>query len=325
MLCAGLFSNISLCYTIFMAFGLAALLDDIALLAKAAASSLDDIAAGTAKASSKAVAVVVDDTAVTPQYVKNISPSRELPIIKKIALGSLKNKGIILIFSHFLSATFPWILTPLLMLGGMYLVYEASEKILSRLLHTRHTTSTQENPQTEDDITSSAIRTDFILSTEIMVIALNEVTNQHIIAQAFILIIVALLITLLVYGTVALIVKMDDIGIAIAKRSEEKSLRNKLGTSIVKFMPILLSILTIIGVAAMLWVGGHLIINGLDSLGIHALHHFAHYVASLSTYSTLSWIGETSIDMLIGFLIGSLLALFIWSFSRIILAKRHEL
>ena len=206
-----------------MAGGLAALLDDVAAIARAAAASVDDIAAAAGKASTKAVGVVVDDAAVTPRYVTGITPARELPMIKAIAIGSLRNKLIfilpaILVLSQFL----PWILTPLLMCGGLYLSFEGAEKIWEKLSGHGHAEKVDEvalaGPEQEKQLTSGAIRTDFILSAEIMVISLNEVAAEAFWTRAVILVVVAIAITILVYGVVALIVKMDDIGLHLAER-----------------------------------------------------------------------------------------------------------
>ena len=222
-----------------MSGGLAALLDDVAALARLAAASVDDVAAAAGRASIKAAGVVVDDTAVTPQYVAGVDPKRELPIIKKIAIGSLRNKllfilPVILVLSQFL----PWLLTPLLMLGGTYLCFEGAEKVLEMLR--RHepkkaTPAILKGPKAEGDVVKGAIRTDFILSAEIMVISLNEVAAEGFISRTIIMIVVALGITVLVYGVVALLVKMDDVGLALAGRDSEQS--QAIGRALVVAMP----------------------------------------------------------------------------------------
>ena len=288
-----------------MATGLAALLDDIAALVKLTASSLDDVAAGVAKAGSKAIAVVVDDTAVTPQYVEGIDPKREIPIIKRIAKGSLVNKGIILVGALLLSSFAPWALTPLLMVGGSYLCFEGAHKIWGKLAgHESHAAVT-EGGQAEDTIVRNAVRTDFILSTEIMVIALAEIAEQPIAYRAAILAVVAVLITALVYGIVACLVKVDDLGLHMA--SKESSATRKTGRGLVKAMPRILSAITVIGVAAMLWVGGHLLVSGSDKLGWSALHDVVHSLSSAVPRGFLSWTVETSCSLAVGFVFGSLI------------------
>ena len=299
-----------------MATGLAALLDDIAALVKLTASSLDDVAAGVAKAGSKAIAVVVDDTAVTPQYVEGIDPKREIPIIGRIAKGSLVNKGIILVGALLLSAFAPWALTPLLMVGGSYLCFEGAHKIWGKLTgHGETQAAVTEGSQAEDAIVKNAVRTDFILSTEIMVIALAEVTEQNIAYRAAILAVVAVLITALVYGIVACLVKIDDLGLHMA--SKESSATRKMGRSLVKAMPKALSAITVVGVAAMLWVGGHLLVSGSDKLGWSAPHDVVHSLSSAVPRGFLSWIVETSCSLAVGFVFGSLIVAFQAAVGRV--------
>ena len=299
-----------------MATGLAALLDDIAALVKLTASSLDDVAAGVAKAGSKAIAVVVDDTAVTPQYVEGIDPKREIPIIKRIAKGSLVNKGIILVGALLLSSFAPWALTPLLMVGGSYLCFEGAHKIWGKLTgHGETQAAVTEGGQAEDAIVKNAVRTDFILSTEIMVIALAEVTEQNIAYRAAILAVVAVLITALVYGIVACLVKIDDLGLHMA--SKESSATRKMGRGLVKAMPKALSAITVVGVAAMLWVGGHLLVSGSDKLGWSAPHDVVHSLSSAVPRGFLSWIVETSCSLAVGFVFGSLIVAFQAAVGRV--------
>lgn len=299
-----------------MATGLAALLDDIAALVKLTASSLDDVAAGVAKAGSKAIAVVVDDTAVTPQYVEGIDPKREIPIIGRIAKGSLVNKGIILVGALLLSAFAPWALTPLLMVGGSYLCFEGAHKIWGKLTgHGETQAAVTEGGQAEDAIVKNTVRTDFILSTEIMVIALAEVTEQNIAYRAAILAVVAVLITALVYGIVACLVKIDDLGLHMA--SKESSATRKMGRGLVKAMPKALSAITVVGVAAMLWVGGHLLVSGSDKLGWSAPHDVVHSLSSAVPRGFLSWIVETSCSLAVGFVFGSLIVAFQAAVGRV--------
>ncbi|HRB99980.1 MAG TPA: DUF808 domain-containing protein, partial [Dermatophilaceae bacterium] len=261
-----------------MSGGLVALLDDIAALAKLAAASIDDVGAAAARASAKAAGVVVDDTAVTPRYVHGFTADRELPIIKRIALGSLRNKILFILPAAMLLSQFlPWALTPLLMVGGTYLCFEGAEKIWERLSH--HSSGHEvpvatEGAGHEEAMVAGAIRTDFILSTEIMVIALNEVATEPFVRRLLVLVFVAFVITAGVYGVVALIVKMDDIGLALAER--RSGLARAVGTGLVRAMPRILSTLAIVGTVAMLWVGGHILLVGADDLGWHAPYALVH-------------------------------------------------
>ena len=265
-----------------MPSGLIALLDDVATIAKVAAASIDDIGAATAKAGSKAAGVVIDDTAVTPRYVTGFTPDRELPIIGKIALGSLKNKVVILVAAMLLSAFLPMLLTPLLMIGGAYLAFEGTEKIVEKLAGD-HRDETElmaaDTPQElEQRQVAGAIRTDFILSAEIMVIALSELGAFSLGMRAAALAAVGIVITAAVYGAVGLIVKLDDIGLHLAERSAAAT--RALGRGLVHVVPKLLGTLSVIGTAAMLWVGGGILLHGLEELHIldfipHALHDWS--------------------------------------------------
>jgi predicted DNA repair protein MutK len=269
-----------------MSSGLAALLDDVATIAKLAAASLDDVGAAAGKASAKAAGVVIDDTAVTPRYLAGFTPERELPIIARIAKGSLKNKLLfILPAALILSGFLPWAITPILMVGGAYLCFEGFEKAAEEVREAvtgvedeldeevAELTSTEHEAQ----MVSGAIRTDFILSAEIMAIALAEVSQQSLGMQAVILAVVAFAITIGVYGVVGLIVKMDDIGLHLAKGSNPAS--RAFGLALVRFMPKLLAALTVVGTAAMIWVGGGIILHGLDVFGVSALPQFVHHLA----------------------------------------------
>jgi hypothetical protein len=247
--------------------GLAALLDDVAAIAKMAAASVDDVSAAAGRASVKAAGVVVDDAAVTPGYAMGFSPQRELPIIGKIAVGSLKNKFLILLPGALLiSAIAPWALTPLLMAGGAYLCFEASEKLWEKLAgHDDGETTPAEMALSSDEqekkMVGSAIRTDLILSAEITAIALADLAERPLAIQAAALAVVGLLITIGVYGAVALIVKMDDIGLHLAERDSAPT--RALGRGMVHAMPMVLTGLATIGTAAMLWVGGGILVHGL--------------------------------------------------------------
>ena len=300
-----------------MSGGLAALLDDIAAIAKLAAASLDDVGAAAGRASAKAAGVVVDDTAVTPRYVQGFSPDRELPIIKRIAVGSIRNKLLfilpaIMVLSQFL----PWSLTPLLMIGGTYLCFEGAEKIWEKV--SGHDAGEEapaivQGGDHEKTMVAGAIRTDFILSAEIMVIALNEVAAQPFLSRLVSLVIVAIAITIGVYGFVALVVKMDDIGLHLSERRFGAT--RAIGRGLVAAMPVLLRWLAIIGTVAMLWVGGHILLVGADSLGWHGpyalLHHaqeaVAHSVAVVG--GTLAWLTETLGSAVAGLAVGAVVVL----------------
>ena len=268
-----------------MPSGLAALLDDVALIAKAASASVDDVAAAAARTSAKAAGVVIDDTAVTPRFVAGVTPARELPIIFRIAKGSVVNKiAIILPICLLLNALAPWALTPLLMLGGLYLSFEGAENTWVR----------------------GAITTDLILSAEIMVISLNEVATKSFWMQLVVLIVVAFVVTAMVYGAVAVLVKMDDVGLKLS--AGDNAFRKRLGHGLVTAMPKVLHTISIIGMFAMLWVGGHILLVGANELGWHApyelVHGWAHHVAHLGGF--VEWLVETLCSLVIGLAVGAI-------------------
>jgi len=295
--------------------GLFALLDDVAALVKLTASSLDDIAGATGRASAKAAGVVVDDAAVTPRYVQGLKPERELSIIWRIAKGSLRNKLLIILpVALILSQFAPFLLTPILMVGGTYLCYEGAEKLWERF--SGHAEDAQVDGAAAADpvahekrVVASAIRTDFILSAEIMVIALNEVADEGLLNRAIILAIVAVLITALVYGVVGLIVKMDDAGLALAQRPGRAVAA--FGRGLVRAMPIVLSTLSWVGVVAMLWVGGHILLVGMDELGLHAPYEWVHHLevavhdATGGLGPALGWITNTFFSAVLGLIVGA--------------------
>ena len=300
-----------------------ALFDDVATLAKAAAASIDDVAGQAAKAGTKAAGVVIDDTAVTPRYLTDFSPARELPIIGKIALGSLKNKLLILLPAALaFSFLLPQAITPLLMLGGAYLCYEGAEKVYESLFpHGAHAheakleTVAIDAKTFEDEKVASAIKTDFILSAEIMAITLAAIPDGNIATQGMILAVVGIGITAAVYGVVALIVKADDLGLALARLSPGSSLAAPLrvtGRALVQGMPWLLSGLSTIGTAAMIWVGGGIILHGLEEFGLgwpaHALHDAGAAVARAVPFAGafVAWLVEAAGAGVVGFGIGLL-------------------
>ena len=311
-----------------MAGGLVGLLDDVAALAKMAASSIDDVSAAAGRASAKAAGVVVDDTAVTPAYVQGLAAERELPIIKKIATGSLRNKLVfILPAALLLSAVAPLLVEVILMFGGTFLCYEGAHKIIGKIKgddHDHDVPAPVKGPEAEAETVAGAVRTDFILSAEIMVIALKEVIEEPFVQRAIILVVVALFITLIVYGVVALIVKMDDIGLALASREQESSQR--LGRLLVSAMPKVLALLSTVGVAAMLWVGGHILLVGADELGwhgpydiVHSAEEAVHGVGGIG--GLLEWLVNTGLSALVGLIVGVIVATIV---ARLPIGAKHE-
>ena len=301
-----------------MPSGLVALFDDVAAIARLAAASLDDVGLGVVKAGSKAVGVVIDDTAVTPSYVTGFTPDRELPIIWKITKGSLRNKLLILLpIAVALSQFLPWAITPLLMIGGLYLSFEGAEKLIEKLGAEQHG-DTLEGPigdpaAFEQQRVSGAVRTDFILSAEIMAIALAQVEEVPLVERVVVLAVVAIAITLAVYGTVGLIVKMDDIGLHLARRSG--GLARVVGTFLLRLMPRLLAFLAGLGTFAMLWVGGGILVHGSEELGLHAPANLASGVQAWLTAAAgplggvLGWLGYAVCAAIVGLVLGAAAAL----------------
>jgi uncharacterized protein len=281
-----------------MSAGLFGLLDDVAALARLAAAS--------GRASVKAAGVVIDDTAVTPQYVLGITAERELPIIKRIAIGSLRNKLLVILPVGMLLSQFaPRLVIPVLMLGAIYLCYEGAEKLWGSI----RGHDTDAAPAAEDEVVTGAIRMDLVLSAEIMVIALNEVADQAFLPRLVILIVVALVLTAGVYGVVAVIVKMDDVGLRLKQTASR--IGQYVGRGLVAAMPALLSVLSNVGVVAMLWVGGHILLAGSDHLGWHppyeAVHHAADRVRhSVKTFGAVAaWLIETGAASVVGLAVGA--------------------
>lgn len=319
-----------------MAGGLVGLLDDVAALAKLAAASVDDVGVAAVKASAKAAGVVVDDAAVTPAYVQGLAAERELPIIKKIATGSLKNKllfilPVVLLLSEFA----PDAINIILMFGGAFLCYEGAHKIIHKLQghedKDHGAPAVLQGPEAEEKTIAGAVRTDFILSAEIMVISSKALLEQEgaaetgLVQQGFTLAAIAVLITVVVYGSVALIVKMDDIGLAMTQRDDEAS--KKTGAALVAAMPILLKWLTIIGTAAMLWVGGHIILAGTHGSPINwdgiygPVHDFELWLAgSPFLGGLLGWLGNTIASAILGFIVGAIIFFVVSAVS----GKDHE-
>ena len=298
--------------------GLAALLDDISALVKLTAASVDDVGFAAGRAGAKAAGVVVDDTAVTPRYVTGFTPDRELPIIWRIARGSLRNKLLVILpVALLLSTLLPWAITPLLMLGGAYLCFEGAEKTWHALAAEEHSlaevAAELNSEEHEREMVSGAIRTDFILSAEIMAIALAEVATEAFAMRAAILAIVAVAITLGVYGVVGLIVKMDDIGLHLAERRNRGA--RSMGRMLVHAMPKVMAALSVIGIAAMIWVGGGIIVHGLEEFGIDGIAHAIHDVAAAAGHAVsgigpvVEWIVSAAGAGLFGLAIGALIVI----------------
>ncbi|HEX7350223.1 DUF808 domain-containing protein [Brachybacterium sp.] len=298
-----------------MAGGLAALLDDVAALARLAAASADDVAAASVKASSKAMGVVIDDAAVTPQYVKGLKPKRELPIIWRITKGSFRNKLVFILPILLLLSVFaPWALTPLLMLGGLYLSFEGAEKIWELVSGKPKPKkpATDKGADAEDKIVSSAVRTDLILSAEIMVISLNSIEADSLWTRAAVLLVVAIGITVLVYGAVGILVKMDDVGLAMAA-DEDSEFKQKFGNGLVRAMPKVMTIISYVGMVAMLWVGGHILLVGTHDLGLAQPYGFVHHLEGLvvgvaGIGGVLAWLINTFFSFVLGLIVGGIVA-----------------
>ena len=288
--------------------GFFALLDDVATLAKLTLSTVDDTASIAVKTSAKVSAAAVDDVATTPQYVTGITPDRELPIIKRITLGSLRNKLLIILpIGLLLTAVAPALLPVALILGGAYLCFEGGEKILERFGHGSHAQESS-GPVDEAQIIRQAITTDFILSTEIMLLALAEVEGESSMRRIIVLVLIALLITFAVYGLVAALIKLDDAGAHLAGQGRTSAVRS-LGRAIVKTAPALFRGIGIVGTVAMLWVGGHILAVNLAKAGFHPLHHAIEWAEELTHNPILSWVTGTAMSCLIGAIIGTVLAL----------------
>jgi hypothetical protein len=299
--------------------GLLALLDDVAAIAKVAAASVDDIAAAAAKAGAKAAGVVIDDAAVTPKYVHGFDADRELPIIWRIARGSLFNKLIVLLPALLLLQVFaPWTIPPLLMLGGAYLCFEGAEKLVHAFAphadpEVAKDFDTRDPAHLEEEKVRGAIKTDFILSAEIMTIALNTIESDSLWMQGATLAVVGALITAAVYGAVALIVKMDDVGLHLAATARTGGGR-ALGRGLVLAMPKLMAFLSTVGTAAMLWVGGNIVIHGLEVTHVWAwpydtIHGIAHAVAGAMPVAQgfVEWLVTATFDGILGLILGLLL------------------
>ncbi|MDX2287447.1 MAG: DUF808 domain-containing protein [Hyphomicrobiaceae bacterium] len=295
--------------------GILALLDDIAAIAKLAASQLDDIAAHAAKAGAKSAGVVIDDAAVTPKYVTGLPAARELPIVYKIARGSLFNKLVVLLPSLLiLQALVPWIIAPLLILGGLYLCFEGAEKIWHALSDHKDAgpqqAETLDAAHLEEQRVKGAIKTDFILSAEIMTIALATVESGDFMTRAAVLALVGVMITIVVYGAVAVLVKIDDVGLRLSTSATAGSVR-AFGRGLVTAMPTVLSGISVVGTAAMLWVGGSIVLHGLHEVHLswpyETIKAIAYSASGQGASETLAWLVTALLDAVVGFVLGTLL------------------
>ncbi len=296
--------------------GLVALLDDVSIIARKAAVTIDDISIAAGRAGTKTAGVVIDDAAVTPGYVTGLTPARELPVIWAIAKGSLKNKLLFLLPGALILSEFlPWLVIWLLMLGGAYLCYEGAEKVIEKLGGEKHGKTLEdpiEDPERfERERVGGAIRTDFILSAEIMAITLNEVAADTFLTRALVLAVVGIAVTVAVYGAVGLIVKMDDVGLHLSQKPGAAA--RKVGAFLLAAMPKLLAVLSVVGTAAMLWVGGGIVIHGLHEVGFHPPYDLAHGVqAAVEGISgglagVTGWFSYAAASALFGLLLGGVI------------------
>ncbi|WP_439882148.1 DUF808 domain-containing protein [Pontibacter sp. MBLB2868] len=294
-----------------MASGLLALLDDVAALVKVSAASLDDVPAQVTKTTGKVSGIVIDDTAVTPKYVVGLDPSRELSIIYQIAKKSLINKLLLLSPAALILGFFaPWAIPPILMLGGAYLCFEGYEKV--HAMFSKHDADAHQNPEEEVKVITaeelekerikSAVRTDLILSSEIVAITYATVAEEALLTQIIVMLAVGIFITIAVYGFVGLVVKADDIGLHMAKEKHHKRVR-QIGYGIVKLMPGFLNVLGYVGTAAMLWVGAEIIAHGIPFTN-HALHNLE---VSLADVPALAWVAKVIVSALGGLVLGAVI------------------
>ncbi len=302
------------------------LIDDITLL-------LDDVAAMSKVAAKKTAGVLGDDLALNAQQVAGIRAERELPVVWGVAKGSFKNKLILVPAALGLSAFAPWSITPILMVGGAYLCYEGFEKIAHPFLHAKEEEDHQHdlieafhNPEIdleafEKEKIEGAIRTDFILSAEIIVIALGTVADKDLLTQTMVVSGIAIAITIGVYGIVAAIVKMDDVGLHLLQTAPEGKRgapQRALGQGLLSFAPKLMKILTVVGTAAMFLVGGSILLHGIPDAH-HLVESAVHSVESIPTAGkALGWVTPVLIDAIAGIVAGGIVMGVIEVISKIV-------
>ncbi|MDO4230903.1 MAG: DUF808 domain-containing protein [Lautropia sp.] len=279
------------------------LIDDIA-------SVLDDVAVLTKKATAKTAGVLGDDLALNAQQVTGVSVERELPVVWAVAKGSAVNKAILVPLALAISAFAPWLVTPLLTIGGLFLCFEGAEKVLHKLFHSDDGAHADEEPVDEKTKIRGAIRTDFILSAEIIAITLGTVTDQPLQTQVLVLTAIAALMTVGVYGLVAGIVKLDDLGLYLSQRAN--ALARGIGKGILMAAPWLMKALGIAGTLAMFLVGGSIVVHGFS-----AVHHWLQDMVAKATFlGPLSGWGMTIGEGLVGFAAGTVLALIYMAFQK---------
>ncbi len=311
--------------------GALALLDDVAALARLASTQMDDVAAQAAKVGSKTAGIIIDDAAVTPKYVVGIPAARELPMIWRIARGSFFNKLVILLpIAMLLEAFAPWLLTPLLMIGGAYLCFEGGEKVLHWIKGDHDEghvePETLDQAHLEEKRVKGAIKTDFILSAEIMTISLAAIEVDGFVMKGVVLAVVAIVITIAVYGSVALLVKMDDIGLKLSQIGRLSATR-AFGRWLVSAMPTILKIISTVGTTAMLWVGGSIIVHGLKEFGWKApyaiIHDAAVAVGGALSSGFAEWFVTAALDGVIGLAVGLILVKIFFSVKGMVGAPSH--
>lgn len=286
-----------------MAGSLLLLLDDIATV-------LDDVAVMSKVAAKKTAGVLGDDLALNAQQVTGVKADRELPVVWKVAKGSLLNKCILVPLALVISVFAPWLINPLLVIGGLFLCYEGVEKVLHTVMHKKEDTDENKEQVTEqnlekyeNDKVKGAIRTDFILSAEIVVITLGTVATASLLDKVVVMSLIALVMTVGVYGFVAMIVKIDDLGLYLAKK--QANWQKKLGSGLLSFAPKLMKMLSIVGTIAMFLVGG-----GIITHVVPVAHHFSedvatHVAAAIPSMGTvIGGLTPTLINFVIGFVAG---------------------
>ncbi|WP_314137995.1 DUF808 domain-containing protein [uncultured Plantibacter sp.] len=278
---------------------------------------VDDILSAALKASAKTAGIVIDDAAVTPQYVQGLTPARELPVVWRIARGSLINKFVIIIpIALLLTAFAPWVLPFLLIVGGTYLCFEGAEKVMEWF--GMHHAEAEEDVRDEKKLVSGAVRTDLILSTEIMLISLASLDSGLGIWMTLgALLVIGLVMTAVVYGAVALLVKIDDIGLRLMKNPSRGVRRT--GARIVASMPAVFRVISIVGTVAMLWVGGHLVIANLAETFWHGPYDLLHVVthAIEAAGPVVVWVADTAMSAVFGLVLGLIVVAIVTGISRL--------